>query len=42
MRQLHVYFRPEPRAIKRRVEELIDREYLERDADDATVLVYLA
>jgi hypothetical protein len=35
-------FAVEPRALKRRVEDLIQREYLARDADDADTLVYLA
>jgi hypothetical protein len=35
-------FTVEPRALKRRVEDLIQREYLARDADDADTLVYLA
>lgn len=39
--QLH-FFRPEPAMIKKRIEFLIEREYLERDPDNAAVYRYLA
>jgi cullin 1 len=35
-------FKPEPKLIKRRIEALIDREYLERDADTPNTYRYLA
>mmetsp|Transcript_10856 Transcript_10856/g.33497 ORF Transcript_10856/g.33497 Transcript_10856/m.33497 type:complete len:745 (-) Transcript_10856:58-2292(-) len=36
------FFRPNPKVIKRRIEALIDREYLERDPDVANSYRYLA
>jgi cullin 1 len=36
------FFKPDTAAIKRRIEALIDREYLERDASDPTIYKYLA
>lgn len=36
------FFKPNPRAIKKRIESLIDREYLERSADDSQLYNYLA
>ena len=42
MPQLARTFRPDPRAIKKRVEDLIDREYLQRDPDNAKLYRYLA
>ena len=36
------FFNPEPRAVKKRIEALIEREYLERSADNASVYNYLA
>lgn len=36
------FFRPDPKVIKRRIEALIDREYLERDADNPYIYKYLA
>jgi len=41
-RQLAVRFTPTPQFIKRRVESLIEREYLQRDKDDARSYQYLA
>lgn len=35
-------FKPEPRAIKNRIEELIDREYLQRDEESTSSYKYLA
>lgn len=37
-----VLFRPEPRAIKRQVEELVERDYLERDESTEGGLHYVA
>eukprot|EP00544_Gedaniella_sp_CCMP2646_P005671 CAMPEP_0202484896 /NCGR_PEP_ID=MMETSP1361-20130828/3851_1 /ASSEMBLY_ACC=CAM_ASM_000849 /TAXON_ID=210615 /ORGANISM="Staurosira complex sp., Strain CCMP2646" /LENGTH=745 /DNA_ID=CAMNT_0049113657 /DNA_START=28 /DNA_END=2265 /DNA_ORIENTATION=- len=36
------FFKPNPRVIKRRIEGLIEREYLERSADNPNVYNYLA
>lgn len=36
------FFKPNPRVIKKRIESLIEREYLERSADDNQVYNYLA
>ena len=36
------FFKPEARTIKRRIEALIDREYLERDPDSPNTYRYLA
>lgn len=36
------FFKPEARVIKRRIEALIDREYLERDPDNPNTYRYLA
>lgn len=36
------FFNPNPRLVKKRIETLIDREYLERSADNAHVYNYLA
>eukprot|EP00615_Pteridomonas_danica_P010351 CAMPEP_0114360526 /NCGR_PEP_ID=MMETSP0101-20121206/23934_1 /TAXON_ID=38822 ORGANISM="Pteridomonas danica, Strain PT" /NCGR_SAMPLE_ID=MMETSP0101 /ASSEMBLY_ACC=CAM_ASM_000211 /LENGTH=638 /DNA_ID=CAMNT_0001504815 /DNA_START=386 /DNA_END=2302 /DNA_ORIENTATION=- len=36
------FFKPNPKLIKRRIEALIDREYLERDPDVANSYKYLA
>jgi len=41
-RQLHQRFNAVPAFIKKRVESLIEREYLERDEDDRRVYTYLA
>ena len=35
-------FRPNPQAIKTKIETLIEKEYLERDADDKNLYKYLA
>jgi cullin 1 len=40
--QLMQYFKPDPRQIKKRVEDLIQREYLERDKEKGGVYHYLA
>jgi len=36
------FFRPDPKVIKRRIENLIEREYLERDPDNQNTYRYLA
>lgn len=36
------FFNPNPRVVKKRIEALIDREYLERNADNPSVYNYLA
>jgi cullin 1 len=36
------FFRPDPKIIKRRIEALIDREYLERDQDNSNTYKYMA
>jgi cullin 3 len=41
-RQLSARFRVSPPDIKRRIEGLLEREYLERDKSDARVYTYLA
>ena len=35
-------FQPDFKVIKKRIEDLIDREYLERDRDNANLYRYLA
>jgi cullin 3 len=42
IRQLTGRFTPEPPFIKKRVETLLEREYLARDKDDARVYTYVA
>ncbi|CAM9451049.1 unnamed protein product [Heterosigma akashiwo] len=41
-RQLSTRFSPQPQAIKKRVESLIEREYLERAQSDRRTYNYLA
>jgi cullin 1 len=41
MAQLH-FFRPAPKAIKKRIEHLIERDYLERDTADSNFYKYVA
>jgi cullin 3 len=41
-RQLQARFNPAPAVIKKRIESLIEREYLERDAQDRTLYRYVA
>jgi cullin 3 len=41
-RHLSTKFMPDPQMIKKRIEGLIDREYLERDKDDKKYYNYLA
>jgi len=40
--QLMRHFKPDPKQIKKRIEDLIAREYLERDAGKSNVYKYLA
>lgn len=42
VRQLAVRFSPTPALVKKRIESLIDREYLERNAEERNVYNYLA
>jgi cullin 1 len=42
LRQLGNLFRPDPKLIKKRIEDLIQRAYLERDQDDRNMYRYLA
>lgn len=42
MQQLLKYFKPEPKMIKRCIESLIEREYLDREEDDTNTFRYLA
>ena len=41
-KQMSVRFQPSPQQIKKRIESLIEREYLERSAQDRKMLSYLA
>ncbi len=40
--QLQILFTPDPRLIKSRINDLIEREYLARKEGDATAYVYKA
>jgi len=40
--QLLRHFKPDPKQIKKRIEDLIAREYLERDSANNNVYKYLA
>jgi hypothetical protein len=40
--QLTSHFSPDPKLIKFRIEDLIAREYLERDENESNVYKYLA
>jgi len=42
MKQLANHFRPDPKIIKKRIEDLIQREYLERDENQANTYRYVA
>jgi len=41
-KQLMAHFKPDPKEIKRRIEDLITREYLERDDSQSNAYKYLA
>ncbi len=41
-KQLQARFLPNPAVIKKRIESLIEREFLERDAEDRRLYRYLA
>lgn len=41
-KQLMAHFRPDPKVIKQRIEDLISREYLERDPNQTNTYRYLA
>lgn len=40
--QLAYLFKPDPKYIRKRVNDLMDREFLARDDDDPTLLHYIA
>ena len=40
--QISSQFLPDPKMIKKRIESLIERDYLQRDSNDITKLLYLA
>jgi cullin 1 len=42
IRQLSNYFKPDMKMIKKRIEDLIQRQYLERDEQDRNIYRYLA
>ena len=42
VQQLSKGFKPDFKAIKKRIEDLVTREFLERDKDDPNVFNYLA
>lgn len=42
VQQLQRMFKPDFKLIKKRIEDLISREYLERDKDNPTLFRYLA
>jgi cullin 3 len=41
-KQLSVRFVPVPQFIKKRIESLIERDYLEREKDDHRIYLYVA
>lgn len=41
-KSLQAYFTPNPHMIKRRIESLIEREFMKRDDEDCKMFVYLA
>ena len=41
-KQLSSRFLPNPHVVKKRIESLIEREFIERDADDRRFFRYLA
>merc|ERR1712224_186474 len=42
IQQLSQMFKPDIKMIKRRIEDLISREYLERDSENSNVFKYMA
>lgn len=42
VQQLQRMFRPDLKLVKRRIEDLIQREYIERDRDNPQLFRYLA
>mmetsp|Transcript_9410 Transcript_9410/g.13919 ORF Transcript_9410/g.13919 Transcript_9410/m.13919 type:complete len:757 (+) Transcript_9410:92-2362(+) len=42
VKQLMTHFKPDPKVIKRRIEDLISRDYLERDENDASLYHYIS
>jgi cullin 1 len=42
VQQLTKMFKPDFKIIKKRIEDLISRDYLERDKDNANIFKYLA
>jgi hypothetical protein len=40
--QLMPFFQPDPRAIKQRIEDLIQREYMKRSEESSSIYEYLA
>ena len=40
--QLLQGFKPAPKLIKERIENLIERDYVERDSDNASIYKYVA
>ena len=40
--QLNYLFKADPKYIRKRINDLMDREFLTRDEDDATLLHYVA
>jgi cullin 1 len=42
VQQLSKGFKPDFKIIKKRIEDLVTREFLERDKEDPTVFNYLA
>lgn len=41
-KQLSSRFKPDPASIKQRIDDLLEREYLERDPEKRSVYRYLA
>lgn len=42
MQQVKKMFNPESKAVKKRLEDLINRDFLERDKDNANLYKYIA
>ena len=41
VKQLSVYFRPDLKSLKTRIESLVESEFLQRDPNDSSVFVYI-